>query len=277
MDVLKFEFKKLLSRKEFNIVLMVKFILICVAFIYAVLTLYKFPSSEIPSAYQLWICQDGVNFVNYLGDIYALFLITLPVCIAYADTYLEDRKEKVFELIITRCKKEIYILCKAICVFLSGFIIVFFPLLLHQILCIIALPLYSISEATNGLPVYRSYFLSTQLYFFNIHVKNPYLHNILYMFLDGLFGGIVAIFSYSLSFLKKINRYVVIILPTVLFLTENFVAAVLHKANFSLGYYLSVTTNVVGMNYNIFSFSLIVLIMISVVIILTNVCRDDIE
>ncbi len=238
------------------------------------MTLYKNPTSELPSAYQLWIGYNNVNY-NFIGDIYYLFFLTLPACIAYSDTFLEDRKCNAFNLVITRCDRKLYILSKGIVVFFSGFIVIFLPLFIHQLLCLVVMPLYSPSEVIAGNPVYDKYYL-TKIYFKQIHTLNPYLHNMLYIFLDGLFGGVIAFFSYSISFLKNINRYVVIILPTVLFFIQNFLAAVFGNANYSLSYYLSVTTSIKDLNYIAYWISLAVLIIVGLcIIILSNKLNKD--
>lgn len=116
VNLLKFELNKLFKRKELIVILTVEFVYICIVFIYTALSLYKFPTSELPSAYQIWMYYENVYFA-FWGDIYALFLIPLLATIPYADSYLEDRKEKVVNFIISRCDKKLYILNKGIAVF----------------------------------------------------------------------------------------------------------------------------------------------------------------
>lgn len=275
-NLLKFEFNKLFKRREFNIVLTLEIAFISIVFICASMVLYKSPTSELPSAYQLWIGYDNANF-NFIKFIYYLFFLTLPACIAYSDTFLEDRKERVLNFIVSRCNKGLYILSKGIVVFFSGFIVIFLPLLIHQLLCVVTLPLYTASEVIAGNPTYDKYYL-TRFYFSQLHTLNPYLHNLLYIFLDGLFGGAIAIFSYAISFLKNINRYAVIILPTVFFFIENFVAAIFGKARYSLIYYLNITSSIKGLNYAVFAFSLIALMIASLctIVLFNKLNRDEI-
>lgn len=276
LNLLRTEFSKLFKRKEFNIVLTAEIVLIAVFFISTSATFYKSYTSELPSAYQLWIGYENTNF-NFIKYLYYLFFLTLPASIAFADTFLEDKKGHVLNFIITRCNKSLYILSKGIVVFFSGFIVIFLPLLIHQLLCIAALPLYTASEVIVGNPTYDRYYL-TKLYFQGLHAVNPYLHNLLYIFLDGLFGGTIAVFAYSLSFLKNVNRYIVMIFPTVLFFTENFLFALLGMANYSLSYYLYATTGIKGLDYKVFTYSLAALLIVSLLIIIlsSNMEKDEI-
>lgn len=154
---------------------------------------------------------------------------------------------------------------------------IFIPLLVHQFLCLILLPVYTPSEAANGHPTYYIYFFINMFYFSKIYTVNPYLHNLLYMFLNGIFAGAIAVFSYALSFFKKINRYAVIILPTIFYFVVNYIGAVLNTStNLSIGYYLIITSNVKGLNYKFFAFSVISLIIISIITIYFNYSRDEI-
>ncbi|MGH2330585.1 hypothetical protein [Thermoanaerobacter mathranii] len=277
--VLKTEFIKLFRRKEFNIVLTLEIVLICTLFDLRALTYYKAPTSELPSAYQMWIgyINSNVSFIDfsYIGDIYYLFFLTLPASIVFADTYLEDKKGNVLNFIITRCDKSLYVLSKGIVVFFSGFIIIFLPLLLDQLLYMIAFPLYAISEVNAGNPVYDKYYL-TQNYFKNLHTLNPYLHNLLYIFLDGFFGGTIAVLSYAVSFFKKVNRYIVVVLPTILFLTQNFIFALLGKTNYCLSYYLNVSPSIGGLDYKVFGYSILGVLIASLFMIVLNARGEEI-
>lgn len=259
------EFKKLFNRNEFYIVLTASIILIMVFFILTAITLYKNFSSELSSAYQLWIGYDNTKF-NFIKHTYYLFFLTLPASMAFAGTYYEDKKNCVINFIITRSKKSLYIVSKGIVVFFSGFIVVFLPLLLHQLLWVVALPIYTPSEVIDGTPVYDKFFL-TKFYFEELHQFNPYLHNLLYILLDSLFGGAIAVFSYAISFIKNVNKYIILILPTVLFFSQNFLFALLGMANYSLSYYLYATTGINGLDYRMFIFSITILLIVSLFII----------
>ncbi|SFP80702.1 hypothetical protein [Caldicoprobacter faecalis] len=273
-NVLKTEFAKLLKRREFNIVLTIEVVLISILFILTSITYYKGYTSELPSAYQMWIGYRNGNF-SFVGDIYYLFFLTLPASIAFADTYLGDKKERVLNFIVSRCNKSSYILSKGIVTFFSGFIVIFLPLLLNQLLCMVAFPLYTVSEVNGGNPAYDRYYL-TRLYFQGLHTISPYLHNLWFMFLDGVFGGVVAIFSYAISFFRKVNRYTVVVLPTVLYFTQNFVFALLGNANYCLTYYLYPTTGVKGLDYMVFMCIMAVLLMTSIFVIILNARREEI-
>ncbi|AEE95723.1 hypothetical protein [Mahella australiensis] len=271
--LLNHEFGKLFKRNEFNIALTVEFAMVSVIFIVSCSVLYKSYTSQLMSAYQLWIGYDTSQF-NFTKYIYFLFFITLPASIAFSDSYLEDKKEGVINFIVSRCNRGLYIFSKGIAVFVSGFIIAFLPLLIHQIMCMTSVPLFSVSEAATGNPAYDRYYL-TAFMLKDLHSANPYLLNVVYMIFDGMFGGSIALLSYSFSFFKNVNRYVVIILPTILFYMENFVSQLMGKPNYSIMNYLYITAGIKNMNIDVFLFAIMLTISASIIIIILNNLSGD--
>lgn len=237
INVLRYELKRLFSRKEFFIVIVIAFFYISVDFIYHSVMLINSPLFELPSRYQMWLLYNKVR--GQWGQLFAYFLIPLFATIPYSDSYLEDKRAGVINFIITRCDKRVYLFCKGIVVFFSGFIVVFAPLLFNQLLCFCLLPVYSPSENVFNHPTYNAYqFLST-VQLPKLHSINPYLHNLFYMLLNGVCAGIIALVSYSISFFRKMNRYLVVILAFLFYLLENFIGKLISSSTtFSIADYL---------------------------------------
>ncbi|WAM34340.1 hypothetical protein [Caldicellulosiruptor morganii] len=275
-NVLKYEFKRLLSRKEFFIVMVIAFFYISVDFVYHSVKLINAPFFELPSAYQMWILYNKVG--GQWGQVFVFFLLPLFAAIPYSDSYLEDKKTGVINFIVTRCDRRLYLFCKGIAVFFSGFIVVFVPLFINQILCLCLLPVYSPSENVFNHPTYNAYqFLST-VQLPKLHSLNPYLHNLFYMLLNSMFAGIIALLSYSISFLKKMNRYLVVILVFLFCLIENVVGKLISSSTtFSIIDYLHIFSFSFEItNYLYFLIFMLVLIFVSLFIIKLEYSKDDV-
>ncbi|WPX10112.1 hypothetical protein [Anaerocellum danielii] len=274
--MLKYELKRLFSRKEFFIVMVIAFFYISVDFIYHSVMLINSPLFELPSAYQMWILYNKVG--GQWGQVFVFFLIPLFAAIPYSDSYLEDKKTGVINFIVTRCDKRLYLFCKGIAVFFSGFIVVFTPLLIDQLLCLCLLPVYSPSENVVNHPTYNAYqFLST-VQFPKLHSINPYLHNLFYMLLNGVCAGVIALVSYSISFFRKMNRYLVVILVFLFYLIENIAGRLISSSTtfsiFNYLYILPFSSEIT--NYLYFLIFMLVLIFVSLFIIKLECSKDDV-
>ena len=277
-NLLRFELKRLLSRKEFFIVMIIAFFYMSVDFIYQSLKLTDLSFFKLPSAYQMWMLYNKVS--GKWGQIFVLFLFPLFATIPYSDSYLEDKTVGVINFIVTRCDKRLYLFCKGIVVFLSGFIVIFVPLLFNQLLCFILLPVYSPSENVVNHPTYNAYqFLST-VQLPKLHSMNPYLHNMFYMIISGVCAGIIALVSYSISFFRKMNRYTVVIFAFLFYIIDNVIGRLtIWKKSFATIHYLYITAfSTKFTNYQYFLILMIVLIIMSLVTIVIKLkwSKDDV-
>ena len=148
LKILKLEFNLFVNRKEFLYAFTVSLLLIIIAFFIDLHNLFQEYMMNIPSANQLW-----VGFDSLIGELFYMFLLPLLASLAYADTYYLNNKLGVYKNILTRCHKKNYVLAKGIVVIVSGFIVIFVPLLLNQLLYFIIAPLNS-SKNILGWPAY---------------------------------------------------------------------------------------------------------------------------
>jgi len=194
-----------------------------------------------------------------------MFLLPLLPALAYADTYYLDIKTGAYKSILTRCRKNNYILAKGIVIFVSGFIVVLVPLLINQLLYFIIAPLHS-TKNLLGWPAYM--FIPTHnMIFESLFLSNPYLYNILYMLLAGLVGSLAALMSYSISFITNKSRLIIVAAPLVIYLVGNFINALLGKANYCLNYYLQGFVVIGGLNADYFFIVLTISFIVSISII----------
>lgn len=268
--ILKLEFNLLINRKEFLSVFTVSLLLMLSVFFVDCYTFLQNNIFEIPSANQLW-----VGFDKRFGQVFYMFLLPLLPALAYADTYYLDNKTGVYKSILTKCRKNNYILAKGIVVFVSGFIVIFAPLLINQLLYFIIAPLYS-TKNLLGWPAYM--FIPTHnMIFKGLFLSNPYLYNILYMLLAGLVGSLAALMSYSISFITNKSRLIIVAAPLVIYLVGNFINMLLGKANYCLNYYLQGFVVIRGLNADYFFIVLIIsfIVSISIIIFKSMAVKDE--
>lgn len=268
--ILKLEFNFLIKRKEFLYAFSVSLFLMIIVFFVNCYTLLQNNILEIPSANQLW-----VGFDNRFGEMFYMFLLPLLPALAYADTYYLDNKAGAYKSILTRCRKNNYILAKGIVVLVSGFIVIFVPLLINQLLCFIIAPLYS-TKNLLGWPAYM--FIPTHnMIFESLFLSNPYLYNILYMLLVGLVGSQASLMSYSISFITNKSRLIIVAAPMVIYLISNFINALIGKANYILNYYLQGFVAIRGLNADYFFIVLTIssIISISIIIFKNMTVKDE--
>lgn len=272
MNIIKLEFKLMLYRKEFQFAFTAMLSFVSLAFIINCINLYGKDISYVFPANQIWVGFSISSMI--ISNVLYLFILPFISSIAYSDTYFIDYNTGIYKNIFTRCNKYIYFLAKGITVFSAGFIIIFIPLLVNQLLSLIPAPLKSCADITNW-PSYL--FLPIKdMIFPNLFLYNPYLYNFLYMLIPALFGGIMALLSYSLSFYIKKSRLLVVSIVGILYVAENFLGSLLFDEGHSLFNYLFAFSFVKCLNENFFfSFMILCFILSIGIIIIKNLLIKD--
>ena len=230
--LIRTEVHSLLKRREFLIVMTINLVWMIVPFLMDCMKYYQTEITYIPPANELW-----VGFHNHMGEAYYLFLLPLLPALVYADTHYLNLKTGMYKNIYSRCRKSTYILAKGVVILVSGFIIVFLPLLLNQLLCFLIAPLHSTRNSLGGWPAYTSYPTYTLL-FESLFLRKPYLYNFLYMAMASVLGSMSALLSYAVSFLNGQSRLIVVATPMIIYVVWNFTAAFLLGEEYSLYAYL---------------------------------------
>lgn len=158
--------------------------------------------------YQSWLGTDLVSLAS------TLFFTLLPVCavLPYAASYHQERKAGYLRVALPQCGKKPYYIAKSAAVFLTGAAVVLIPLALNFLAVSAFIP--AITPQVNYNFYNHVYFgsLWADLFF-----TAPLLYTVLYILLDGLFGGLLALFAFALSFFIR-NRIIILALPLLLVL-----------------------------------------------------------
>lgn len=209
------ELKKQIQRKQ---LWMIFLFFLCVVFFDFYLTCKYYqgkPLSQIPSASDviiIWNSYDGS-----IGDLFfRSFIFILIICLIGSDTFYLEKEAGLQNFIFTRICREHYILAQAAAVMTVVFGITFLTIVVSQILVCMAFPIqgYTVRDliAYNSLLKTPGYMLS------GLRAVSPYLNNIVYACLWGMVAAVFALFSYALGFLYHAKRYVLLLVPAIIFL-----------------------------------------------------------
>lgn len=210
MRNIKFEFKRAFSSLGFKISLVMGLV-IASADLFFFYMQYGAPGGK--SLNQAWIGLDFQFAYNQL------FYVLLPViaCLPYAGTYFQDMHTGYDKNICIRSSRKKYIFAKSMAVFSVSFVAVIIPLLLNLF---ITAGLYP-----NLLPEKLTWLsagimdVNRLSYIFN---TNPVCYCIIYIFIDGIIGGLLGMVSLTVSRLCK-TMFAVIMFPFVMYITTSMI------------------------------------------------------
>lgn len=235
MHIYRTELKKLITRTSFWVIVL---LLLGIVFLDFYLTCRHYagqPLSEIPSAYDLIVISN--EYSGSLGTMFfQSFIFILIVALIGSDTFFIEKEHGIQNFVFTRVQCKKYVLSQAAAVMTTVFLIVFFMILISQLLALTAFPFqgYMIDDsiAYNSLLAHPSYIFSKLDAYF------PYLNNIVYAVLWGIVGAVFSLLSYSLAFLHQLKRHTIVLIPSILFLAYNLVTSQM------AGYILKTSQNI---------------------------------
>lgn len=216
---LKFQFISMLSSKGFNISVLILCIYSIAVPIYYGIKFTNGDINEVPAAYAFFIGSS----LNEIPSRIFYTIMPLMVVLPFADSYFCDRENKTIYAVLSRCSVNDYYFGKLICVFASGFIVIFTPLILNFILNLLIFPFDSTIEFYMGFgqiqnQLYSLRDIGVDIIFRSLFFSNHYLYELVYMIIASLFGGLFSVIVYQFSFFFRGNR---IILNSLFFIIFN--------------------------------------------------------
>lgn len=210
--MLKSEITKIVRRKQFLIIVNVLMISVMLDFVVTCIQYYGIELSWIRSAYDSTILHNSVPL--FTKQLYTT-LFPLIASIIASDVYCMEQQLGISSFIETRTSKSRNRKMKIISVGLVSFLIIFIPLMLNFLLTLTAFPIqahYSsnvtyltLSEPQEG----RILGYLDQFY--------PYLNIFCFILIRSLIGMSMAIFALALSFLNRLNRYLILFSPMIFY------------------------------------------------------------
>jgi hypothetical protein len=256
----------MLRRRGFLIAMTVALFFSLVTFLADVLPLYKSGVTGHLAAWSYWGPMDKGSYGVSMQLWEAMFIFLFPFLstLAYSDCYYDDRQFGSIKSILARCRRSRYVISGAVVVFLGGFLMLFFPLLINQLLWLIAAPAHSISYAFSDGGIRFMMFPS-------VYAKLPYLNNFIYMIIPAATGGLIALSSFSLSLFYSKKRFAILTVPGIFYLFMCFIMALTGNQTLNLSNYMTPVSPVSDSQLWFLAASLAALAILNIVALLFKI------
>lgn len=206
--MLNLEIKKIVKRREFLFFFFVMFLAVVSDF---VINCYNSFGSSLSVLYPASVMTvlDNISRAPF-RTVYGLFL-PFVVCFVASDTYLLDKKYGINNYILCRVNRKQYIWNKAKAIFIVVSVTISINILLSILLSRIAFPAYGYSQFGTVMPYELTDRFESKNLLYNLELYHPYINIAFWGIMRGIIGGIFALIAYGISFIKGINRYVVLV------------------------------------------------------------------
>lgn len=213
--MLVLEIKKLIKRKEYRIMLLIMWVVVCLDFLAKCKYFYGQGISNVFPAYQLAILEPA--YMSRFGVFFAMFL---PLIVGFmgVDSHVCDVKKGINTCIMTRINRIKYLKNKAKALFFVVFITVEIVLIVGVFLTIITFPLYGYNLNGGQLPdiiVDKAWYEGLFLGYFKY--KMPYVGLMIFITIRSIYAGVFALFGYGVSLCIPHVKYISIAAPFIVY------------------------------------------------------------
>jgi hypothetical protein len=229
--MLLWEIKKIIKRREF---IFAALLMLFTVFVDFLVNCYNYFGSNMSVLYPAYIMTALDNISR--EPLRVIFTTALPLlsAIIASDTYLSDKNQQINTYIITRINKRHYIKTQAAAVFLVPFFLTISVLLLNLLLCIIAFPLYGYELHGILIPLDLVRVNNDNL-FYELSIYHPYINLIFFIVMRGILAGVFALLAYGVSFISRINKYVVYVSSLIIFAVIELLESMAEQMLFRIG------------------------------------------
>lgn len=207
-QLLKLEIKRAFFNKKTYISLSISLLIIILQIIsivsHGMLSYEEYSSMGIvpPSVFNSWIEFDSFSIFEEIFFMIFPLLVSFP----YGDSLFTDISSGYIKNIITKGKKKEYWISKCIAIFLSGAFVIILPLIISLLLTMSFVP---------SIPpdLYSHYFSVTKnQMFLELFLTKPYIYTFIYVFIQFIFGGLLACLCIPFTYLVS-NKHIVLLCP----------------------------------------------------------------
>lgn len=218
-------FRDMAKRKEFFFSCLIVTVLFVLPAFLDILRLY---GNDISSVRPPWY-YFGLS-LSVMNDYYSplilsvICLVAMPLfsSMAYSYCCFDESRYGIRNVILTRSSRSSYFITSAISVFAGGFLVIFIPLVLNQLVYLIAVPYSACASVQAGNVDYLDITYRNITYFAWIANNHHYLFNLLYCFIPALVCALFGLLSFSISLLFTVNKFLLITLPLIIFLVGGY-------------------------------------------------------
>lgn len=230
----------------------------------------EYPWLQIYTLYNSWIGGR----VNQL--IPQIFLYTMPIfsVLPFAASYLKEKRSGYTKTMTAKLGKRCYFFGKYLSAFLSGFFIIFIPMVFSLIFTACLIPAY---KPDVGFTLY--YQVGDTNLLNEIYFSKPLLASIIAIFRVSFFAGTWCTIPFALSFFVE-NKFIVLISPylVLLFLISSFEKALVYRSYLetSIFDYIWLTSPTMTQSFWIYLAESLALFLPPLLITLTKGDRTDV-
>lgn len=206
--MLKIELKRAFKSRTFQVAILIGLIISLGQYFQNVVPMVKYLDMDLEKN----VYPHSI-FNKWMGGEYytvwpMLFYFILPVLavLPYGDSFYSDIQTGYVKNIFTRMDKKKYLKSKLAAVCLSAAVTVMFPLILNLLLTAVTLPALVPAPSTGF------FFIFDQNMWSGLFMTHPWVYNILYIMLDGIFAALFGCISLA-GTLYVSGKFVVTVLP----------------------------------------------------------------
>lgn len=219
--------RDMFHRKEFFAALTASLLLLLVPTALDIIGYFGRDAMYLDPAWSYWGTSaykgaDGIVHARWVswGTFLAAIVLPFLASLAYSYCCFDDAKSGALNFLVTRTGRGSYYSADMLTAFLGGFLVLFLPLALDQLILCIAFPLNSI-QTISMTPVTDE--LAQNMRFFrSLYLNHPYLYNSIYCVIPGIAAGLMGTLSFSISLLFRKSRFLVLTIPGIVWIFSVF-------------------------------------------------------
>ena len=271
-------FKNMVRRKEFFSTMLISLLFFLLP---ATIDVMKLQGKNIAALSPAW-CYFG--YTNVVGgftsapavQLYFLFFFPFVASMAFSTCAYDNKKTGISKFIIQRSGRKNYYVSQAFTIFCGAFLIVFISSALGELVTIAAVPLSSI-KSNPYYPLMPDLPFRNVIFFQSVCYNYPYLYFFIYDVISGIFSGLIGLLSYSISLHSKINRFLVITIPGIVYLIAGLIFNTFGLHAMSPEYLVVPPTNIEGIKLEYVLFFACSLLIINLLAIWAKIHVDKDE
>ena len=216
----------MLASKTWRYAVVVGLVAMSVCFVQTCLVFWGHDVGEVPAADVAWV-GDYESMQTPLFCFYLYFLMPFLAAAVFGDSLFLDVRRRYAGCVAVRASLRSYLFSGALAAFVGGFLVVFIPLLVSQLLAFVAFPATSGQDAyqlllnTSAAEVDSTGWYDKTL-FLGLFLNARYLLNLIFIVYDALWGGLLALAAFALSLYVRTSRLLVVGLPALALIVSSY-------------------------------------------------------
>lgn len=216
----------MLASKTWRYAVVVGLVAMSVCFVQTCMVFWGHDVGEVPAADVAWV-GNYESMQTPLFCFYLYFLMPFLAAAVFGDSLFLDVRRRYAGCVAVRSSLRSYLFSGAIVAFVGGFLVVFVPLLVSQLLAFVAFPATSGQDAyqlllnTSAAEVDSTGWYDKTL-FLGLFLNARYLLNLIFIVYDALWGGLLALAAFALSLYVRTSRLLVVGLPALVLIVSSY-------------------------------------------------------